>query len=248
MKQSPDNVEMGKNLTHYDTDDLEAYIKAAGRAAAELVFQSRDGKVRRSGRMAFTYPAYRRVQEVNVKYQPIAQSGPPEMANTTLALPHPKSDHLTAMDKIQYALGVMPTAQLRELWHFLFIRWFGNQGRIWIDGESRLAEVPPMPQHLTISVHEKVVDADKRKPLTKEERIRRAQEFYGDGGNTLGARRGCRADWRDRMSAARHYYEKELERTDKWAKKLREDGVEPEPYPTFADYLRQCADEIDGGV
>lgn len=88
--------------------------------------------------------------------------------------------------------------------------------------------------------------APKQSRSTPEGRTKRAWGYYGQG-DVLGSYEGHSVAWRwqEHLVDARQKYEKELERVEKWAKRLRKEGVEPPPYPTFAEYLRDIADNIE---
>ena len=47
------------------------------------------------------------------------------------------------------------------------------------------------------------------------------------------------------MDDAKGAYEKEYNRVQKWAGKLRAKGEEPVPYETFSEYLRRKAEEFE---
>jgi hypothetical protein len=97
-------------------------------------------------------------------------------------------------------------------------------------------------------------EGSKHIPKTREEKIERlmSDSFYGPGGVLKGPRwawrSGSRAPtrkWSIRIDSAQEYYERELVARMKHAETLRKLGVEPPPYQSFAEYLRQCANDIE---
>lgn len=94
----------------------------------------------------------------------------------------------------------------------------------------------------------------KRVKLTKEEKIERLQSdsFYGEGGVLEGPdwawSSGGRAPtrkWTSRIHEAMQYYEREKNARERHAEALRALGVEPKPYQSFSDFLRDYAAELD---
>lgn len=92
------------------------------------------------------------------------------------------------------------------------------------------------------------------KKLTVDEKIKRLQSnsYYGEGGVLLGAPSGTRSShrsssdlWKTRIRQANRYYDRELSAKMKHASGLKALGAKVEPYETFSEYLRRCADEIE---
>jgi len=251
MRHDPDDISIEKNHTHCNTEDLEALITAAGKAVAgKRICYTWSKKQFAAVRMQFTQPRYRPLLSLSVKYdRKDAEHSWPSMGKTCITFPHPESGCLDALGQLQWGMGQMPDSLLTSLWRMACYRWM--DGRSWPEATPRSDfenGCPPLPSDVSVRIAAKTY-APKGRKSTPESRIKRAWEYYGDG-SVLGSQAGRYVDygWREPMLKARQQYEKELERVEKWAKRLRKEGVEPPAYPTFAEYLRKCADEIDGGV
>jgi hypothetical protein len=118
---------------------------------------------------------------------------------------------------------------------------------------TRLAQERNLPK---VRILPQVESPQARRKLTKEERIDRylSDGFYGSGGELEGPSwawasgdRSPTGKWANRIYDAREYYRRELYARQKYLPKLRDLGVEPEPYESFSDYLRRMADKFEEG-
>ena len=94
----------------------------------------------------------------------------------------------------------------------------------------------------------------RRVKKTKEEKIEKlySDSFYGTGGILEGPNwawaSGSRCPtgkWRNRISQAYYYYERELKARELHMQKLIDIAETPTRYESFAEYLRRMADEIE---
>ena len=245
MTQRAEELKISKNTTHCHTEDLKNLFTQAGMAVRSAPIEVRGRKA--GPRMKFTRPYWEEIQPISVRYSKMdAEDSQVMMSATVFTIPHPETGFFTPLERIEWGMGTVPHRLLSKIWDLACYRWL--DGRSLIDEPRQSMKfaggVPKMPS-LSIRVAVRTF-APKQAKSTLESRIKRAWSYYGRGG-VLGVYKGQHIAWKwqEHLVDARQKYEKEVERTDKWAEKLRKYGVEPPPYTTFADYLRELADNIE---
>lgn len=259
-----------KNFTRYETEDLNALIHALGSVQASYTYQdyrnnncsgiftpnvSNFTTVRYIG-MGELEKAQQRNRWRNRRshvgnYAMITGNGLKILNPMELA----KFDELAYFTLANIENPVLPAPVLQEIVELI------------VSYSLRIRYTGVVPEEVKKKVCEEVLaDASirinpkpnnpgaKRIKLTKEEKIERLQSdsFYGEGGVLEGPdwawRSGSRSPtrkWTSRIEESRRYYDREKQSRERHADALRALGVEPKPYQTFSEFLRNYADMID---
>lgn len=238
-----------KNQTHYHTDDLNTLIQDWHRHLTNLgVSPHHLAEVHALRYVRLAEGAY--VARLVRGWQTMMVSRPSTIV---------KSDPLLAMGTLCSDQPIMPEGMLKAVLRAVC----GNTWKMREIQTVLTGRQTSMDAEMQVFLTDRKVRVIKRKaehkrpPRTKEQKIERLQELYGEGGVLSGPRwayaSGHRAPtyrWADKVAEARKFYDRELTARSRFERKLNDLGVQVEPYQTYAEYLRMIADELDekGGV
>jgi len=262
-------VEKERNVTRYNTDDLNEILASVdeARIVYHITNYSGAGLIRLTSRERIIRVQRERIIRVpQLKVSPLFASGVTAYCTgETLKIRTPKAlaDDpdlaLMTLGGLGQQVPVAPSIVVESIARAVMLQAFGG---VCIYGDTR-KEVSNLVRDLALELSKnhtlRVMDRIEapegaRRKLTTEEALRRwkSDSFYGDGGVLEGpgwawasGKRCPTGKWQYRIEGAQEYYERELAARTKYIARIKSLGGSVEPYETFPQYLRRLADEME---